>query len=190
MDKPRLSHLEAAFRILRYIKTSLGRAQVYPGVPFTRYAILGDYIFIGDERVAECYHELIPPLNIPFSLEKSLVSSVVALEISKRFFIRGVTEDLFPVSCHMLRSLVSSISLVPVMKAIMSKNLPLSYRLREDGYRVYTRRMAPPRRHWNRHFLVFHSTNGVCPLPFCIWLSATTGKHLTSYKQGMVRGPD
>ncbi|KAK4343830.1 hypothetical protein RND71_036924 [Anisodus tanguticus] len=122
-------------------------AQVYLGVPFTRYTILGDDIVIGDERVVERYRELISPLNVPFSLEKSLVSSVGALEFSKRFFVRGVTKDFFPVSCHMLRSLVSSISLVPVMRAIMSKDLPLSYRLREAGYRVYTRRTTPPRRH-------------------------------------------
>ncbi|KAH0672264.1 hypothetical protein KY290_025126 [Solanum tuberosum] len=179
-----------AFALTHHLVIWFVAAQVYPGVPFTRYAILGDDIVIGDERVAERYRELIPPLNVPFSLEKSLVSSVGALEFAKRFFVRGVTKDFFPVSCHMLRSLVSSISLVPVMRAIMSKNLPLSYRLREAGYRVYTRRTAPPRRHWNRHFLVFHSPNGVCPLPFWIWLSATTGKHLTSYQQGMVRGPD
>lgn len=88
----------------------------------------------------------------------------------------------------MLRSLGCSISLVPVMRAIRSTDLPLSYRLREAGYRVYTRRTAPPGRQWHRHFLVFHSPNGVCPLPFWIWLSATTGKHLTCYQQGMVRG--
>ncbi|MCD7470702.1 hypothetical protein HAX54_010727 [Datura stramonium] len=35
-----------------------------PGVPFTRYAILDDDIVIGDERVAERYHELIS-LKIP-----------------------------------------------------------------------------------------------------------------------------
>jgi len=179
-----------AFALTHHLVIWFVAAQVYPGVPFTRYAILGDDIVIGDERVAERYRELISPLNVPFSLEKSLVSSVGALEFAKRFFVRGVTKGFFPVSSHMLRSLVSSISLVPVMRAIMSKDLPLSYRLREAGYRVYTRRTAPPRRHWNRHFLVFHSPNGVCPLPFWIWLSATTGKHLTSYQQGMVRGPD
>jgi hypothetical protein len=138
--------------------------------------------------VAERYRELISQLNVQFSLEKSLVSSVGALEFAKRFFVRGVTKDWSPVSCRILRSLVSSISLVSVMRAIMSMDLPLSYRLREAGYRVYTRRTAPPRRHWHRHFLVFHSPNGVCPLPFWIWLSATTGKHLTCYQQGMVRG--
>uniref|UniRef100_K4CC02 Uncharacterized protein n=1 Tax=Solanum lycopersicum TaxID=4081 RepID=K4CC02_SOLLC len=78
--------------------------------PSTRYAILGDDSVIGDERVAERYCELIPPLNVPFSLEKSLVSSVSALEFAKRFFLRGVTKDFFPISCRMLRSLVSSIS--------------------------------------------------------------------------------
>ncbi|XP_028105212.1 uncharacterized protein LOC114304225 [Camellia sinensis] len=112
--------------------------QVYLGVPFTRYAILGGDIVIGDERVAERYHELMSQLNVPFSLEKSLVSSVGALEFAKRFFVRGVTKNLSPVSCRMLRSLVSSISLVSVMRAIMSTDLPLSYRLREAGYRVYT----------------------------------------------------
>ena len=99
---------------------------------------------LGSE-VAERYRELISQLNVPFSLEKSLVSSVGALEFAKRFFVRGVTKDLSPVSCRMLRSLVSSISLVSVMRAIMSTDLPLSYRLREAGYRVYTRRTAPPR---------------------------------------------
>ena len=44
-------------------------AQVYLGVPFTRYTILGDDIVIGDERVAERYHELMSQLNVPFSLE-------------------------------------------------------------------------------------------------------------------------
>ena len=107
--------------------------------------------------MAERYRELISQLNVPFSLDKSLVSSVGALEFAKRFFVRGVTKDWSPVSCRMLRSLVSSISLVSVMRAIMSTDLPLSYRLREAGYRVYTRRTAPPRRHWHRHFLVFHS---------------------------------
>ena len=99
---------------------------------------------LGSE-VAERYRELISQLNVPFSLDKSLVSSVGALEFAKRFFVRGVTKDLSPVSCRMLRSLVSSISLVSVMRAIMSTDLPLSYRLREAGYRVYTRRTAPPR---------------------------------------------
>lgn len=177
-----------AFALTHHFVIWFVAAQVYPGVPFTRYAILGDDIVIGDERVAERYRELMSQLNLPFSLEKSLVSSVGALEFAKRFFVRGVTKDLSPVSCRMLRSLVSSISLVPVMRAIMSTDLPLSYRLREAGYRVYTRRTAPPGRHWHRHFLVFHSPNGVCPLPFWIWLSATTGKHLTCYQQGMVRG--
>ncbi|KAF3626040.1 hypothetical protein FXO38_29467 [Capsicum annuum] len=120
-----------------------GAAQVYPGVPFTRYAILGDDFIIEDEPVAERYHELILPLNVQFLLEKSLVSSVGDLEFGKRFFLRGVTKKFFPVSCHMLRSLVSSISLVPVMRAIMPKNLPLSYHLQEAGYRVYTRSTTP-----------------------------------------------
>ncbi|PHT48468.1 hypothetical protein CQW23_12676 [Capsicum baccatum] len=69
------------------------KAQEYPGVPFTRYAILGDDIIIGYEWVAERYRDLILPLNVLFLLEKSLVSSVGALEFAKRFFLRGVTNN-------------------------------------------------------------------------------------------------
>ncbi|PHT42584.1 hypothetical protein CQW23_16609 [Capsicum baccatum] len=116
--------------------------QVYPGVPFTCYDILSDEIIIKDERVDECNHEIIPPLNVPFSLQKSLESSVGALEFAKQFFVRGVTKDLFPVSYHILRSLVSSISIVLVMRAIISKNFLLSYRLWKARYRVYTRSTA------------------------------------------------
>lgn len=141
-----------AFALTHHLVIWFVAAQVYPGVPFTRYAILGDDIVIGDERVDERYRELMLQLNVNLSLEKSLVSSVGALEFAKRFFVRGVTKDLSPVSCRMLRSLVSSISLVPVMRAIRSTDLPLSYRLREAGFRA--RRTAPPGRHWHRHFLV------------------------------------
>ncbi|KAG5571912.1 hypothetical protein H5410_061678 [Solanum commersonii] len=125
----------------------LKAAQIYLGVPFTRYATFGDDIIIGDEQVAKHYCELIPPLNVPFSLEKSLVSSVGALEFAKRFFVLEESKDFFPVFYNMSRSFVSSISLVPVMRAIMSKNFPLLHRLQEAGCRVYTRRTMPPKRH-------------------------------------------
>lgn len=39
--------------------------------------------------MAERYHELMSKLNVPFSLDKSLVSSVGALEFAKRLFVRG-----------------------------------------------------------------------------------------------------
>lgn len=73
--------------------------------------------------MAERYRELMSPLNVTISLEKSLVSSVGALEFAKRFFVGGVTKDLSPVSCRMLRSLFSSISLVSVMRAIRSTSI-------------------------------------------------------------------
>ncbi|PHT68064.1 hypothetical protein T459_27551 [Capsicum annuum] len=84
-------------------------AQVYPGVPFTRYTILGDNIIIRDERVAECYRELIPPLNVPFSLEKSLVSSVGALEFgaSSRVAVSRLRRSQRRISfCPLLQSML------------------------------------------------------------------------------------
>ncbi|MCE2056015.1 hypothetical protein HAX54_043922 [Datura stramonium] len=47
-----------AFALTHHLVIWFVAAQVYPGVPFTRYAILGDDIVIGDERVAERYREL------------------------------------------------------------------------------------------------------------------------------------
>ncbi|KAF8404587.1 hypothetical protein HHK36_009474 [Tetracentron sinense] len=41
-----------AFALIHHLMIWYVAAQVYPGVPFTRYTILGDDIVIGDERVA------------------------------------------------------------------------------------------------------------------------------------------
>lgn len=173
-----------AFALTHHLVIWFVPAQVYPGVPFTRYAILGDDIVIGDERVAERYRELMSQLNVPFSLEKSLVSSVGALEFAKRFFVRGVTKDLSPVSCRMLRSLVHIPCSCNEGHYVYGSSIVVSF----TGSWVPGVYSTHGGRHWHRHFLVFHSPNGVCPLPFLIWLSATTGKHLTCYQQGMVRG--
>ena len=64
-----------AFALTHHLVIWFVAAQVYPGVPFTRYAILGDDIVIRDEWVAERYRELIPPLNVPF-LVREIVSIV------------------------------------------------------------------------------------------------------------------
>lgn len=86
--------------------------RVRPGVRFWDYALalLGDDIVIADPEVAESYKQVMAEAEVTISIEKSLVSDKGALEFAKRFLTEGGTVDLSPVSCRMLRTLVSSIS--------------------------------------------------------------------------------
>lgn len=78
--------------------------KVYPGVRFTRYAILGDDILITDPKVAALYANLLEDLGVSISQSKSLISSTGCIEFAKRFMVNGLTSDLSPIS---VRSLVS-----------------------------------------------------------------------------------
>lgn len=72
--------------------------QCYPGLRFTKYAILGDDVVIADSRVAKLYTDLLSLIGVSISRAKSLVSPSGALEFAKRFRVRAATVDLSPVS--------------------------------------------------------------------------------------------
>lgn len=72
--------------------------QEYPGHYFTRYALLGDDIVIADKRVAERYLAVMDQIGVKVSLPKSLISRSGAAEFAKRFFVRGLSVDLSPIS--------------------------------------------------------------------------------------------
>lgn len=72
--------------------------KVYPGKYFDRYAVLGDDIVIADKEVARVYLDTLEEFCIPVSKQKTLVSDRGAAEFAKRFFIKGLTVDLSPVS--------------------------------------------------------------------------------------------
>lgn len=80
--------------------------QVYPGQLFTGYAILGDDVIINDDKVAQQYAIAMSHLQVKISLQKSLVSHKGCGEFAKKFRVRGLSEDLSPVSiasllnCH------------------------------------------------------------------------------------------
>ena len=76
--------------------------QVYPGVKFTRYAVLGDDVVIADEAVAKVYASLLKDLGVMKSYQKSRISHRGAAEFAKRFRVRGLTVDLSPVSIRSL----------------------------------------------------------------------------------------
>lgn len=48
--------------------------QVYPGVKFTQYAVLGDDIVITDPAVAQIYELQLKSLGVTISYQKSLIS--------------------------------------------------------------------------------------------------------------------
>lgn len=60
--------------------------QVYPGVKFTDYEILGDDLVIFDRAVAKKYMELLKTeLPVGISVSKSIFSEIGVLEFAKRF---------------------------------------------------------------------------------------------------------
>lgn len=72
---------------------------VYPGRSFLDYALLGDDIVIGDQKVALRYKQWLADLGVSVSMPKSLVSDIGALEFAKKFRVKGV--DLSPINIKM-----------------------------------------------------------------------------------------
>jgi hypothetical protein len=70
--------------------------QVYPGVCFMSYAVLGDDVVIAE--VARVYEKALGRLGVNISMQKSLISQSGSAEFAKRFRIRGLTKDVSPVS--------------------------------------------------------------------------------------------
>lgn len=90
------------FALCHHILVWYAAEQVYPGRRFTRYALLGDDIVIGDARVASVYKEVISDFGVKISTPKSLISNRGGLEFAKKF--RILDRDLSPVSVKMLRA--------------------------------------------------------------------------------------
>lgn len=76
--------------------------QVYPGVRFDRYGILGDDVVIADREVARIYEQTLGRINVGISYQKSLISDSGAAEFAKRFRVNGLRTDLSPVSARAL----------------------------------------------------------------------------------------
>jgi len=63
---------------------------------FEYYAILGDDVVIGNDKVAEEYLRIMRALGVEISLAKTLRGNDRSMEFAKRFFLRG--EDVSPLS--------------------------------------------------------------------------------------------
>lgn len=90
--------------IIHHLVVGILAEKVIPGRVFKRYALLGDDIVIGDERVAEHYRSFMQQMGIQISLAKSLVSRSGCLEFAKRFLIHRASKDISPVNVKMVRA--------------------------------------------------------------------------------------
>lgn len=108
--------------------------QIYPGVVFKRYAILGDDIVITDGSVAALYRQTIAKLGVEISEAKSLVSHTGALEFASRFLVKRASVDLSPIT---LKSVLGSH--LPMNRLALSFIHPMTFkvfrRLGGKGYR-------------------------------------------------------
>ena len=90
----------ALFSLSHHVLVWMAARVEYPWEtqPFTRYALLGDYIVIADKRVAKRYRLLVNMLGLSISESKSIDSPIGALEFAKQFWMYRVQVNLTPLS--------------------------------------------------------------------------------------------
>lgn len=101
------------FALSHHVVVWMAAARVFgPSYRFKAYAVLGDDVVIGDSRVAKEYASILSDLQVTISYQKSLVSDIGACEFAKRFYVKGCTVDLSPVS---IKSLFACNSLIGLL---------------------------------------------------------------------------
>jgi len=133
----------AMLALTHHFIVQLAAYEVYGAVVwFTKYAVLGDDIVIGDKAVAKVYFRLMTEeLGVKIQETKSLISDNGSFEFAKKTFIRG--EEVSPIS---LKGFQAGLRNLPVMESIVA-SLPgiSSYRLKDIvrtlgfGYKVLGR---------------------------------------------------
>ncbi|GLU24478.1 hypothetical protein SLE2022_406090 [Rubroshorea leprosula] len=122
--------------------------QVYPGISFTCYCILGDDIVIADEKVARLYAEVLEDLQVTISMSKSLISSSGAVEFAKRFMVENVSVDLSPVTLKSVLGIHNPLNRFSLIHRRSKIRFSTFRRLGGAGYRACSR--LPPHLHSQR----------------------------------------
>ena len=157
--------------------------RVYPGVRFTKYAVLGDDVVIADSSVAKVYEANLHRLNVSISYQKSLISDSGGAEFAKRFRVKGLTKDLSPVSARSLCNFFHPYGLVAIGHKYKCARFSTLCRVGGMGYRqrsrLETRRSARAERlfvMWNKA-LFGHG---------CLELWLGRGLPLSPYLRGVI----
>jgi len=124
--------------------------QVYPGVRFDRYAILGDDVLICDENVAQVYASVLEEFGVQISLSKSLISKTGCAEFAKRFLVNELRLDLSPISSRCLSNFSHPYGLYAIRMMYPMKRFSTYCRIGGMGYRnlgrLHSNRCASYRR--------------------------------------------
>lgn len=81
--------------------------RLYPGRKFQKYALLGDDIVIGDEKVVDVYKDVLTDLGVKISVKKSLVWGGLEFSFSNKFRIHD--RELSPISVNTAGSACHSV---------------------------------------------------------------------------------
>ena len=162
------------FALSHHVLVWYAAEQCYPGVRFTRYAILGDNIVIADSSVAEVYQSLLDRLGVGISPAKSKISPVGACEFAKRFRIRGLTVDVSPLPLKKLATVRSPLGWSNFMLTLQ-RPLRLSTQLRLSGlgFKASSRPLGSKRHGIRCRRLLIMRLYGL--LPTTLWLATALG---------------
>jgi hypothetical protein len=106
---------------------------------FRQYALLGDDIVIGVQKVALMYLRIIKGLGMNVGLAKSILSrNAKGLEFAKRTFLRkeGRLVNVSPIGLLELSTALSSVSNLIGFMRIYSISLPTALKIAGKGYKV------------------------------------------------------
>lgn len=106
------------FTLTHHLLVMYCAEQVHPGQKFYKYAILGDDVVICGIEVAKIFKQTLAELGVDISMSKSLISHSGSAEFAKRFWCKGLTVDLSPVS---IRNLLNSHHLPGALSLLVIK---------------------------------------------------------------------
>jgi len=113
--------------------------QVYPGLRFDKYAVLGDDVVIADEQVAKVYEQALGSLGFSISYLKSLLSHTGSAEFAKRFRVRDLSKDLSPISAQALLNSHHPYGTIAVQLQYPMRRFSTMCRVGGIGFRVLSR---------------------------------------------------
>lgn len=153
--------------------------QVYPGVAFKQYTVLGDDVVITDQKVASVYEKALGDLGVTISYQKSLISNSGSAEFAKRFRVRELRKDISPVSIRSLLNFHHPCGLFAVHLKYSFKRFSTLARVGGANYRVLARLDHRRSAHYGRIWAMWTRRE----LPFELWLGR--GRPLNPYLRGV-----
>lgn len=158
--------------------------QVYPGVRFTKYALLGDDIVIADLSVALVYKQTMLRLGVSISETKSLISHSGVAEFAKRLRVRGVSKDISPVSPKAILKFFNPFGLITIMFKYNCKRVSTLARIGGAGYKQLGK-IDHEQSLRVKRLMVLHTKALFTGQFILLWLGR--GQRISPYIEGLLR---